>query len=270
MNKQITKEDISKMQKGELGTCISLYMATPNATVDNAKNFITFKNKLTQIDIRLENLHMPKDSIETFVDSAKQFYNDCVATGSLNKSIAIFYGNKKLHGYVLPIVFEDMIDIGNKFNVKPLEEYLKISDLKYYVLSLDQNKIILYLANAYEMVEVPLKIVNSIEKFYGDEEYSSNLQFRPSNGAYSIGDKKSEDKKKEIERYFMKINDEVVKIINNSHRPLILVGVEYLFPIYKNVNTYNHLLDKGVKGSPDSFKKEKLHEETLKIFNEKK
>jgi hypothetical protein len=41
--------------------------------------------------------------------------------------------------------------------------------------------------------------------------------------------------------------------------PLVLAGVEYLFPIYREANTYLHLLDEGVAGNPDRESAEALH-----------
>jgi hypothetical protein len=40
---------------------------------------------------------------------------------------------------------------------------------------------------------------------------------------------------------------------------LVLAGVEYLFPIYRQANTYPHLVDEGIMGNPDELSAKALH-----------
>jgi len=84
---------------------------------------------------------------------------------------------------------------------------------------------------------------------------------------FSSGDKKSEDKKNQLQRYFSIINDAISEKLNKKKDPLVLIGAEYLFPIYKKVNSYPYLLRRGVKGSPERMKKETIHKETLKLIS---
>jgi len=39
----------------------------------------------------------------------------------------------------------------------------------------------------------------------------------------------------------------------------VLAGVEYLFPLYRQANSYHHLLGQGVAGNPDKLSPETLH-----------
>jgi len=42
--------------------------------------------------------------------------------------------------------------------------------------------------------------------------------------------------------------------------PLVLAGVEYLFPIYQEANTYPDLVEEGITGNPENLKPEELHD----------
>ena len=46
---------------------------------------------------------------------------------------------------------------------------------------------------------------------------------------------------------------------------MALAGVEYLFPIYTEANTYPHLLNHGVEGNPETLSLEELHERAWAI-----
>ena len=54
-----------------------------------------------------------------------------------------------------------------------------------------------------------------------------------------------------------------------SHAPLVLAGVDYLFPIYREANTYPHLLDKGITGSPEELTIKDLHRQSLSLVEDR-
>jgi hypothetical protein len=48
-------------------------------------------------------------------------------------------------------------------------------------------------------------------------------------------------------------------LLKEEQAPLVLAGVEYLLPIYREVNTYQYLLDGGITGNPEGLSSENLH-----------
>ena len=61
----------------------------------------------------------------------------------------------------------------------------------------------------------------------------------------------ADDAKDRILRYFRQIDAGLRDLLREAQVPLVLAGVEYLLPIYKEVNTYQHLLDGGISGNPE-------------------
>ena len=51
------------------------------------------------------------------------------------------------------------------------------------------------------------------------------------------------EKKEEILKYFRDVNDGLMKMIHDEDAPLVIACVDYMFPIYKEANTYNHLVE---------------------------
>jgi hypothetical protein len=68
----------------------------------------------------------------------------------------------------------------------------------------------------------------------------------------------NEDARKDILRYFRQIDRGLHDILRQEQAPLVLAGVEYLLPIYREANTYAHLLEEGISGSPEGTKAEEL------------
>jgi hypothetical protein len=69
----------------------------------------------------------------------------------------------------------------------------------------------------------------------------------------------NDEQKDNIIRYFRQVDKGLQELLKNQQTPLVLAGVEYLFPIYKEANTYRCLIDEGVTGNPDELKAQELH-----------
>jgi hypothetical protein len=75
-----------------------------------------------------------------------------------------------------------------------------------------------------------------------------------------------DDTKGNLLRFFYLIDKGIQReFLSEETTPLVIVGVDYLFPIYKEANTYAHLFDKAVEGSPDRWSNLKLHKLGLDI-----
>jgi hypothetical protein len=53
--------------------------------------------------------------------------------------------------------------------------------------------------------------------------------------------------------------------LREEKAPLVLAGVEYLFPIYQEANTYPHLLAESINGNQEIINPEQLHDEAWRI-----
>ena len=53
--------------------------------------------------------------------------------------------------------------------------------------------------------------------------------------------------------------------LRDSDAPLVLAGVDYLLPLYRDVSTYPHLAEEAVTGNPDSLTGTTLHERALEV-----
>ena len=75
-----------------------------------------------------------------------------------------------------------------------------------------------------------------------------------------------DDTKDNILRYFRQVDRGLHEWLREERAPLILAGVDYLVPIYLEVNTYPQTLKDAVKGNPEALADEELHEKALDII----
>ena len=74
-----------------------------------------------------------------------------------------------------------------------------------------------------------------------------------------------DDLKDQLLRYFQQINQGLHALLRDETAPLVLAGVDYLIPIYREANTYPHLMEQAITGNPDKLKAETLHEQAWPI-----
>jgi hypothetical protein len=68
-----------------------------------------------------------------------------------------------------------------------------------------------------------------------------------------------DDVKDDLLRYFQQVDRGLHDVLRTERDPLVLASVEYLWPIYRQANTYPHLLEQGIAGSPDRLTDPELH-----------
>jgi hypothetical protein len=69
----------------------------------------------------------------------------------------------------------------------------------------------------------------------------------------------------DILQFCYAIDEALHEKLRDEKAPLVLAGVEYLFPIYQAANTYPHLLDESINGNAEIVNLEQLHDEAWRI-----
>jgi hypothetical protein len=156
--------------------------------------------------------------------------------------------------------------ISKRFHIKPLLPILT-SDGLFYILALSQNQVRLMEGTRHTVDEVSLEgIAQSLAEAFRDTSSEKQLQFHtgtPSGtgkrAAVFYGHDVSSETKDRILRWFRLIDRKLHDLLSGGQSPLVLAGVDNLFPVYKEANSYSHLLDEGVPGNPEGLKPEELH-----------
>ena len=75
-----------------------------------------------------------------------------------------------------------------------------------------------------------------------------------------------ESAKNDLLRYFRLVSDGLTEFLQGDRVPLVLAGVEYLLPIYKEANTYPNLIETVITGNPDLLSADELHKSAWEIL----
>lgn len=254
------------------GWCVSLFMPAHRAGRETEQDPIRFKNLLRQAEERLLTKDMRAAQVRDLLKAPQRLLQDQAFWRHQSDGLAVFFSEDIFHFFRLPIEFAELVVISERFHVKPLLPLLT-SDGTFHILAISQNQLRLLKGTRHTVDEIDLENVpETLSETFPDGFPEKQLQFHtgtPSGSgnraAVFHGHDISNDIKNRIRQWFRAIDKQVGGLLSVAQSPLVLAGVDALFPLYKEVNTYPHLMDEGVPGNPEAMKPEDLHQQAWAI-----
>ncbi len=272
--------ELDALAKEQALWCISIYMPTHRKGVETQQNPVRLKELLKKAEARLaeEGIRAP-DAQDRLRPAAAlldmhdfwQFQSD---------GLAVFLSPKLFRYYRLQHSFDNVVIVNNRFFLKPLLPVL-VGDGRFYILALSQGQVRLLRGTRNSVDEVYLDDIPGLPQNVGqavkDYEFGKerNLHTFDSGEArqkwgrtavfHGTGGSE-EDTKINIRRFFHQVNYGLHIILADQHAPMVLAGLEFLHPIFREVNTYPHLLNEGIKRSTDDMKPEELQALAWKLI----
>ncbi|MEL6911237.1 MAG: hypothetical protein AAFO85_13640 [Cyanobacteria bacterium J06598_4] len=249
-------------------TSISLYMPAEKAGAETRKNPLRFKNLLSEAEDKLTERSV---ELEAALKSARAYIERHDFWQHQDSGLAFFINRDGVKYYRLPYSFDERVEVGDRFYLKPLLPLLTNNN-EFYLLALSQNEIKFFLGSRYGLnqIELPQDVPPSLAEAlkYDDPEKQTQYHSGDAGGSpiYHGQGVGTTDNKDEIKRYFQQIDSGLTSALNESSTPLILAGVEFLLPIYHEVNSYNNLLEAGITGNPENVATQDLHQQAWAII----
>jgi hypothetical protein len=262
----ITKEELKTFLAGYPGWHVSLFMPTHRQGRETEQDPIRFRNLLREVEERLldKGLHSP--DVREILKPAQRLVQEPGFWRYQSHGLAVFFTPEEFHSYRLPLPFEELVVISNRFHLKPLLPFFA-SDGHFYILALSQNQVRLLQGTRYTVDEIdlesmPTSMVEALQYERFEKQLQSHSGTSSGTGSrtamfhgHDIGD----EAKDRILRWFHMIDDGLPNLLTGRQSPLVLAGVEYLFPLYKEANSYPYLLEEGIPGNPEELTPEELH-----------
>jgi hypothetical protein len=247
--------------------CVSIFLPTHRAGAQTQQHPIRLKNLLREAEEQLLTKGLRAPEAEQLLGPARELLDDSVFWRHQSDGLAVFLSRGVFRYYRLPLNFEDLVVVADRYYLRPLLPLLT-GDGQFYVLALSQNEVRLLRATRHSVSEVELKglpesLADTLR--YDDQEkqlqsHTSTAGGRGDRAAIFHGHEPDDDPKDDILRYFRQIDRGVREQLKGSKAPLVLVGVDYLLPIYRKASRYPHTIDEGVTGNPERLRPEELHE----------
>jgi len=254
----------------QASSCVSIYISTHEAGAEIQQDPIRLKNQLSEAEKQLAQVGMDNGEIQAILKPAADLIEDQSFWQHQKSGLALFLAPDWFQYYTVPLDLETTTSVGKRFYIKPLLT-LVTNDNLFYILAASQNQVMLYQATRTQVHSVNLgDTPESLEVALRYDDPSESLQ---GHGTGSGGNQKvfhgqgggKDSENTDILRFFHLVSDGVEKVLGGQTAPLVFLGVDFLFPIYKQANKYPHLMDEAIAFQPDQLSAEEIRDRALTV-----
>lgn len=252
---------------------ISLFMPTHRGHTETQQDQIRLKNLLVRAETELVEGGMRAPEAADLLQQPRALLDDSSFWKTTTEGLAIFLAPGRLNVFSVETSLTEDVCIGDRFLVRPMIPTLSTHE-RYFVLALSKKRVRLLKGTRDELDEVDLVgAPASLAEALKYDDYEKQLQFH---SLASAGGQKgarhsmfhghggsADVEKPNIERYLRMVDKGVHELLHDDDAPLLLVGVEYVLPIYRSVNSYPHLVAASLTGNADELPLAQLREQAV-------
>jgi hypothetical protein len=272
----VSREALRALAETRGEACVSIYMPTHPVGSDVQQDPIRLRNLLADAEKRLISGGMRTPAARAILAQADDLLPKHNFWQHQYQGLAVFLAPGLFDYYRLPFDVDELLVVGGRLHLKPLLRTLR-PDGRFYVLALSQNQARLLEGSRHEIREVDLaNVPQGLADALRYDVVERTVQFHTATRApggrggerpaiyfgHGAGD---ENAKADILRYFHQVDDGLREWLGPSQAPLVLAGVEYLHPLYREANTYPRLVETGLLGNPDDLRPDELHRRAWEI-----
>ncbi len=275
---RLSKNEIKTLLEMHEGPCVSIFLPTSRGGVESQQDELRLRHQIRDSENRLLLENLRSTEVEKLLEPFNALLDDGGFWLHTVDGLAIFRTSEMFSYYRLPYSFKEQVVVSDHFYLKPLLPFLATGG-RFYILAISQNAIRLLEGTRFSIheLELPETVPANLAEALKYEEAENEVSFYSSSSGALVGKggRKAaifygqgvghDDSKDHLLRYFQQIDRGLHALLRDESVPLVLAGVEYLFPIYRQANTYPYLLHQGVPGNPDKLSSDVLHEEAWAV-----
>jgi hypothetical protein len=261
---RLDRDHLLELAEERQGPCISIFQPGDPPGREALEGPIRYKNLLDEAEDRLVEQGMRRPDARDILREAWALHGDPAFHRMPTLALALFAAPGFFEYYRVPVEVPELVVIGDRFHLAPLYRMLT-GDGRFFVLALSQNQVKLYEGDRHTVCEVELdeKTPQSLAEWKKFDEEIQSLQFHtrtdnPSSVGerggifYGSGSGADRDNKDDILQWFKQLEDAVEEKIRGDRAPLLLAGVEYLIPLYRQASGYPRILDEAITGNQEN------------------
>jgi hypothetical protein len=241
------------------GICVSIFLPTTPLTQDAQSDRIVLKN-LTKEAMEQAEAIADKRQIQAMTGYLEELQEDDEFWKFQANGLAILVTPESIKTYRLAYPVEQATEVSDRFYLKPLMSALQ--PMSAYVLAISQKSVTLYEFTAAQQLE-SLDVADLPADF--SEVTKRTLQRDRAPSGKLQGDEGAEI----LQRQFLRAVEKAVRpVVSGSNMPLILATTQEFQAMYRSLNSYDMLADKGVDGSVEGLPEEEIRQAILEIVKQ--
>lgn len=251
----ITKKEVAELHDINQENCISIFIPTHRAgkKVLQEEDALRLKNQLKDVKNKLTKKGLSADQINKRTKPVQELIDNSSFWREQSDGLAIFIADGFTKTYTLPVHFVEFNYISTSFYLKPMM-HMFVGDGSFYLLMLERRNVKLYECTQHSFTEMIIDdlIPESKRDRVGFDYEEKNLQFRTGQAGsgqvmYHGQEAATGKRKNEIKKYLRAINDGLAPLFTEDNMPMLIVAQDFLFDIYKEVNTHSNLMKDNLK-----------------------
>jgi release factor family 11 len=241
--------------------CVSIYLATSPRTQESDAERIELKNLVSEAVEQIEAAGAPVRTVRALREPLDELLEDDEFWEEQARSLALFASPSGLRTYRLPNRLASSVEVADRFYVKPLLRAVTFSQAGF-VLALAAGSVRL-VEVAGEGPPFTVRVTGLPADAAGAAGKSSLADRAPSRRIQG-----SEGQKLRLRQYARKVDQALRGVLTGLELPLILAATEPLESIYRSVNSYPHLAETSIEGSPEGATDEELASAARTVLDE--
>lgn len=267
--KVVTRDELVSLSEPK-GLAVSLYLPTQRAGKPTRENPIRMKNRIHEVRSYLDERGWDDRQIDDLLAPALDLLEDYDFWQHQLDGLAVFLAEGEDHRLMVERDLPDLSLVGPRYHLKPLMPLLNDrADFYALAASLGKTRLFEITPDGVNEAELPEDTPRSLAQAlrFTDDDPDPTVRWNTMGRSGETGELQAlshgsgpeqPDRKTEILTFFRMLDNGVRSVIEGSEKPLLFMGVEYLFPLYREANHYPHLLDEAVTGNPDQWRPEEI------------
>lgn len=268
-----SRHDLRALLGHQRTPCISCFMPTTRGTKQEDK--LRWKNQVRQAEERLTAAGSRTSEVRDWLAPAHQLLEEVPFWQNVSNGLAAFLAPEMARFYRLATPFDEQVVIADHFQITPLLPLLS-GDGRFFVLALGQKHVRLFQGTRSTMEEIDLAGVPASREEALQEDWvaeTRNLHTHPavagparSREAIFHGQGAGIDSPKEgLLEFCRRVDRGLQRFLRSDRSPLVVAAADVLLPIYRQANSYPHLLDEGIECPPEHWSAQELHDRAWEV-----
>lgn len=263
-------DELAMLMQQPQGPCVSLFMPTHRAGPEIQQDRTRLKVLLAQAEEGLGALGVRTPDTERLLGPGHALVEDGLFWQRQADGLALFLIEGGHRRYRVPLPLKELVVVADRCDPTPLLPLLTASE-RFHLLALSLKQARLFEGSRFALKELalsgaPAGLEDALK--YDDFE-KEQVQFHTRSPSPGGGGRRPPvfhgtgevDRKDEIVRYFRAVDAAVMDRLRGETVPLVLAGVDYLLPLYREATSHPAPALRGVEGNPDQADLGSLHAE---------
>jgi hypothetical protein len=270
----ITNNELLQLVDQSNDPSVSLYLPIYTGA-ENRQNPTRLKKLLRKAEDALLHRGTQKSVVQELLAPANERLALVKFSEEIGQALAVFSGRSGCWLYAVHVRCDELCIVGKYFHIVPLVCSLA-ENASFYILAVSQNQVRLLHGTRAEMEEVTVTdLPSNLQQALRLDPREPNLQAHQAHtdmqkhkeGLVFHGHGGEPDAAEdEILGYCREIERALWPILRNHNDPMVFAGVDYIFPVYREVNRYQYLLPTPIIGNPELWSAVDLRQRAWSII----